>query len=188
VILQLKREAQERGVPYQVLMRMLIVEGLKTSRRQSYRPMPAREGAVRRSGPHRTKKAMLRYPVKLTREGSNTLVSFPDVPGAHTFGANKAEALARGLDALETMFMGIMSDRDAIPLPSPFKRGAFVELSTLTEAKVLLYGAMRARGIGKGELARRLDCHLPHIDRLLDLTHARSASKRLRKRASLIPG
>ncbi len=29
VILQLKHEAQERGLPYQVLMRMLIVDGLK---------------------------------------------------------------------------------------------------------------------------------------------------------------
>ena len=29
VILQLKQEAEERGLPYQVLMRMLIVEGLK---------------------------------------------------------------------------------------------------------------------------------------------------------------
>jgi predicted DNA binding CopG/RHH family protein len=29
VIQQLKKEAQARGVPYQVLMRMLIVDGLK---------------------------------------------------------------------------------------------------------------------------------------------------------------
>jgi antitoxin HicB len=65
-----------------------------------------------------------------------------------------------------------MSDREDIPLPSPVKRGAFVELPALTEAKVLLYGAMRVRGIGKAELARRMECHLPHIDRLLDLRHA----------------
>ena len=32
--------------------------------------------------------------------------------------------------------------------------------------------AMRTAGIGKAELARRLNCHLPQVDRLLDLRHA----------------
>ena len=31
---------------------------------------------------------------------------------------------------------------------------------------------MRTAGIGKAELARRLNCHLPQVDRLLDLRHA----------------
>ncbi len=31
---------------------------------------------------------------------------------------------------------------------------------------------MRAADVGKAELARRLNCHLPQIDRLLDLAHA----------------
>ena len=35
VIRQLKEEAQERGVPYQVLMRMLIIEGLKRIQKAS---------------------------------------------------------------------------------------------------------------------------------------------------------
>ncbi len=35
VILELKREAEERGLPYQVLMRMLIVDGLKRLRKAS---------------------------------------------------------------------------------------------------------------------------------------------------------
>jgi antitoxin HicB len=30
---------------------------------------------------------------------------------------------------------------------------------------------MRSSGVGKAELARRLHCHLPQIDRLLDLNH-----------------
>jgi antitoxin HicB len=115
---------------------------------------------------------MLRYPVKLTTEGKKTLVSFPDVPGVHTFGVNHEDALRRGLDALETMFIGIMRDREEIPTPSPLQRRAFVEFPALTEAKILLYQAMRARKIGKAELARRLNCHLPHVDRLIDLRHA----------------
>lgn len=115
---------------------------------------------------------MLRYPVKLEHEGGRILVSFPDVPGVHTFGADRGEALLRAVDALETMFMGMIADREEIPLPSATRRRCFVELPALTEAKILLYRTMRVVGVGKAELARRLGWHLPQVDRLLDLRHA----------------
>jgi antitoxin HicB len=116
---------------------------------------------------------MLRYPVKLGRDTNGTILAgFRDVPEAHTFGADREEALARAVDALETAFMGYIEDRRAIPKPSPFRRGTSVALPALTEAKLALYSAMRAGRIGKAELARRLTCHLPQVDRLLDLRHA----------------
>ncbi len=115
---------------------------------------------------------MLRYPVKLRREGSRILVSFPDVPGVHTYGTGRKQALPRAVDALETMLMGIIADKEDIPSPSPARGRPFVELPALTEAKIVLYRTMRARGVGKAELARRLGCHLPQVDRLLDLRHA----------------
>ena len=115
---------------------------------------------------------MLRYPVKLEREGRRILVSIPDVPSVHTFGNNQEQALTRAVDALETMFMGIIADREDIPLPSAAKGRHFVELPALTEAKILLYRTMRALGVGKAELARRLNWHMPQVDRLLDLRHA----------------
>jgi antitoxin HicB len=115
---------------------------------------------------------MLRYPVKLDREGRRVLVSFPDVPGTNTFGANREEALMRAVDTLETMFMGIIADREDIPLPSPAKNRPCVELPALAEAKILLYRTMRSLGVGKAELARRLGWHLPQVDRLLELRHA----------------
>jgi antitoxin HicB len=114
----------------------------------------------------------MKYPVKLEREGRRILVSFPDVPGVHTFGANREEALARAVDALETMFMGLIADKEEIPMPSAAKGRPCVELPALTEAKVLLYRTMRAVGVGKAELGRRLGWHLPQVDRLLDLRHA----------------
>ena len=115
---------------------------------------------------------MLRYPVKLERDSNGTvLAGFPDVPEAHTFGDDRAEALARAADALETAMMGYVENRRAIPEPSPFKRGPHVALPALTEAKLALYSAMRAERITKSELARRLNCHLPQVDRLLDLRH-----------------
>jgi antitoxin HicB len=117
---------------------------------------------------------MLIYPVKLERdERGAVMVSFPDVPGAITFGDDEQEALTRAVDALETMFMGIIADREPIPAPSRAKRGQkSVRVPVLVEAKLNLYQAMRAARVGKAELARRLNCHLPQVDRLLDLGHA----------------
>lgn len=116
---------------------------------------------------------MLRYPVKLERDTNGTiLASFPDVPEAHTFGDDREEALARGVDALETALVGYIEDRRDIPAPSAAKRRPCVALPALTEAKLALYSAMRAGQISKTELARRLNCHLPQVDRLLSLRHA----------------
>lgn len=58
-----------------------------------------------------------------------------------------------------------------IPVPRAARKAPFVTLPALTEAKLGLYTAMRDVRIGKAELARRLNCHLPQVDRLLDLRH-----------------
>lgn len=116
----------------------------------------------------------MRYPVKLTREGSDVVVSFPDLP-VHTYGADEADALAQAVDALETLFMGAIAYSEPIPDPPPVPKrfkGKRVTLPALSEAKIELYRQMLAEKIDKAELAKRLDAHLPQIDRLLDLNHA----------------
>jgi len=47
-----------------------------------------------------------------------------------------------------------------------------VTLPALSAAKLALYEAMREAGVRKADLARRLDWHMPQVDRLLDLRHA----------------
>src|SRR5260370_26329873 len=101
---------------------------------------------------------MLRYPGKLEREEKHVLASFPDVTGVFTYGKGGDEALARAVDALETMFMALIDDRKPVPESSPVKRGPYVRLPALTEAKIALYREMRSQGIGKAELARRMNC------------------------------
>jgi antitoxin HicB len=117
---------------------------------------------------------MLRYPVILKRDTNGTMrVEFPDVPEANTFGEDADEALIEAVDALESALSMYIEDRRDIPKPSPVKpRGKAVILPALTEAKLALYSTMRANRVGKAELARRLNCHLPQVDRLLDLLHA----------------
>ena len=117
---------------------------------------------------------MLRYPVILNRDTNGTIrAEFPDVPEANTFGEDADEALMQAVDALESALSMYVEDRRDIPKPSPVKaRGKAVILPALTEAKLALYSTMRANRVGKAELARRLNCHLPQVDRLLDLLHA----------------
>ena len=116
---------------------------------------------------------MLRYRVKLSKDTNDSvLAEVPDVPGAVTFGEDREEALLRAPDAIETVFIGYMADRRDIPMPRPGTRGPFATLPALTEAKLALYTAMRTAGVSKADLARRLNWHLPQVDRLLDLRHA----------------
>ncbi len=91
---------------------------------------------------------------------------------AHTFADSREECLRNALDALETAFISLMSDRHEIPEPSRIKPGMdFVTLPALAEAKVSLYREMSAVDMRKAELARRLGWHKPQVDRLLDLRH-----------------
>ena len=66
----------------------------------------------------------------------------------------------------------VIEDREPIPAPSRRRRRQSITLPALTEAKIELYRQMRASKVGKAELGRRLHCHLPQIDRLLNLNHA----------------
>ena len=117
---------------------------------------------------------MRQYPAILERDTNNSIrVEFPDVPEAHTFGEDEGEALLQAVDALETALGMYIDDRREIPPPSAVRNGMrLIALPVLAEMKIELYNAMRAARVGKAELARRLNCHLPQIDRLLDLTHS----------------
>src|SRR5664279_3753718 len=87
---------------------------------------------------------MLRYHVKLSKDTNDTILAeAPDVPGALTFGADREEALLRAPDAIETVLIGYVADRRDIPLPRATRKGPFVTLPALTEAKLALYTAMR---------------------------------------------
>ena len=114
---------------------------------------------------------MLRYPVKLTKEDGRVLVDFVDFP-AHTYGEDRDEALVRAVDALTTIIGAYMRDRHPIPPPSKRQRGPMVDVPPLMVAKVELYNAMLKQKVGKTELGRRLNWHLPQVDRVLDVNHA----------------
>jgi antitoxin HicB len=112
------------------------------------------------------------YPVILERDDNDTLlVRFLDFPEAHTYGDDPEDALAHAQDALATAIDAYIKDKRAVPPPSPRATRYRVTVPALLEAKLALYEAMREAGVGKAELARRLQCHLPQVDRLLAMTH-----------------
>jgi len=98
------------------------------------------------------------YPVVLDPEpdGSAINVSFPDVPGALTWGDDEAEALELAQDCLVTALYGYTRDGEPIPRPSPARGRPMIPVPPLVAAKLALYTAMRERGISEAELARRL--------------------------------
>jgi antitoxin HicB len=114
----------------------------------------------------------MRYPVTLTPDDNQAIVvTFPDVPGAITYGATVEEALTRAPDALLTVFDALVKDRRDLPAPSP-TRGPSIALPALETAKLALYETLRTARVSKAELGRRLDWHPTQVDRLLALTHA----------------
>lgn len=114
----------------------------------------------------------MRYPVTITNDDDQFTVTFPDVPGAVTFGETRQEALQRAQDALLTVFDAYIKDRRDIPEPSaPAKSAETVEVPALDCAKIELYRAMRDAHVGKAQLAKRLDWHLPQVDRVLKMKH-----------------
>ena len=114
---------------------------------------------------------MLAYAVKLIPDDNGTVrVTSPDFPELTTFGEDNNDALLHTVAALEEAIAARIADQEDIPKSS---KGKFqVAVSTQIALKVLLYKSMRDQGIRKAVLARRLHCHAPQVDRLLDIRHA----------------
>ena len=113
------------------------------------------------------------YPLTVELDDNGTLlVSFVDIPEAHTFTDDETQITARATDCALTALEGYIKDRRPIPTPSRELTGRAVALPPLAVAKIALYEAMRNAGVRKAELARRLRWHMPQVDRLLSLRHA----------------
>jgi antitoxin HicB len=117
---------------------------------------------------------MLRYPIKLTPDTNGSfLVTFIDIPEANSVGDDEDEALLNAQDALESALEIYFDERRPVPLPTQVKPlQACVMLPALEASKVLIWNEMLSQNIRKAELARRLNVHMPQIDRLFDIRHS----------------
>ena len=112
------------------------------------------------------------YPLNLERDEDGRVVAhIPDLPGAHTDGADEAEALTEAEDCLIAALTGCMRAGEPIPEPSPARDRPTVAVPPLVAAKLALYDALRAEGVSPAALAKRLGVTEIAVRRLLDLDH-----------------
>ena len=121
----------------------------------------------------------LDYPVQLDPEPDGGFtVSFPDFStpqqpgGGYSSGRTREEALVQAADLLETIIANHLAENWDIPAPSPAGGRPLVRLDPLTAIKVDLYRSMRAAGLTKAELARRIGIAPQRVQRLFDTNHA----------------
>ena len=117
---------------------------------------------------------MLQYPAnfKAAEEGGY-IVSYPEIPEAHTQGEDVADTMVHAADVLESALDWYLEDGRPIPAPSKPKRGQYmIELPASLSAKVLLMNEMVAQKIRPAELARRLKITPQEVTRLIDVHHA----------------
>jgi antitoxin HicB len=114
------------------------------------------------------------YAVTLSKDSNGSwLVDVPALPFVHTHGATREEALSRAVDAILTGLEMLVDDKAEIPRPLPAApaKGVAVRLSALVAAKIELHNAMLEERVGKYRLGKKLDWHLPQVDRLIDFRH-----------------
>jgi len=111
------------------------------------------------------------YRIVLAEDDNGTLlVTCPQLPIVATFGETVEAARLHAVDAMETALGSMIDDGEDIPVPDR-KPGERVALPLLTALKVNLYWALRASGMTRAELARRLGWNRESVDRLFRLDH-----------------
>lgn len=117
--------------------------------------------------------APMYYDLTLTKDDNGTwLVDVPALPHVHTFGDTKEEALERAHDAILTGLEMLVDAKQPIPaLRAKASKWAWCA-PALVAAKIALHNAMLAQKVGKYALGKKLDWHLPQVDRLVDFRHA----------------
>lgn len=110
------------------------------------------------------------YPATLEPdEDGRPVVSFPDLPGAVTDGADEAEALTEAVDCLSEALATRIAHGEEIPPPSPaLPRQHLVSPDPTIALKAALYQALRQRDMTVADLAQllQMDWHL--AARLID--------------------
>ncbi len=116
----------------------------------------------------------MKYPARFVKDkaAGGFVVTFPDVPEAITEGETLEEAMLMAEEALEAALTFYVEASRNLPRLGPLRKGMrMVPVPALSEAKFMLYDALRSAGIRKVELARRLGCSPSQVDGLLDIRH-----------------
>jgi antitoxin HicB len=106
-------------------------------------------------------------------EDGRVLVTFPDVHGAVTDGADLVEALQEAPDCLAEAIAAAMVAGEDLPEPSAAKRNqVLIPLPASIAMKAMLYMAMREQKRTNTWLAKQLQINEKEARRMLDPYHA----------------
>jgi antitoxin HicB len=119
------------------------------------------------------------YPAKFRRdEDGRWVVSFPDLPEAHTDGADRQEALLEAEDCLGSALAFRMADKQPLPRPTAIARGSVaIPVPVWLAPKLALHFELEDQGVSNAELARRLGVRETVVRRLLDPDHHSKTQK-----------
>ena len=116
---------------------------------------------------------MFTFPALFTpAEEGGFVITFPDIPEAITQAETKEEGLSIARDCLETALEFYVDRNRPIPSSSSLRGKVAISVTPMVCMKLMIHQEMIRAGVRKTELARRMDVHLPQIDRLLGLNHA----------------
>ena len=118
------------------------------------------------------------YAAALVQESDEVVVSFRDLPGCLTSGADESDALEEAQDALEEAIAGRIDDDEPIPVPSDPQPGEYlVVVPADMAAKAALTLAFRESGLTRIAFAELLRRDEKTVRRMLDPRHGTSASR-----------
>ena len=121
------------------------------------------------------------YPCKIDgneEDGDGFVVSYPDIPWAHTGGFTFKESLILAEDCLVVALSHYVDHGEELPTPSPFQDGQeLLTVQPVIAAQLDLYTAMREQGISQAELAERLGVSSAAAEKLLSLDYCTPLSQ-----------
>jgi antitoxin HicB len=111
-----------------------------------------------------------RYPFKFRRNPEGGwLISCRDLPEAISQAEGREHALQIAAGCVQAALEGRIRHDLPVPMPSPARSGEhLIDVPLETAAKAALHEAMRATGVGRSELARKLGLHEKEVRRMLD--------------------
>jgi antitoxin HicB len=118
------------------------------------------------------------FRINLTPDDNGTfLVTCPALPEVTTFGENEEDCIRNGRAAIEEAMAARIARGDEVPAVDVSRnshRGPVLltSMPLLSDLKVELYRTLKATGLTRAELARRLDWNRNSVDRLFKLDHA----------------
>ena len=137
-------------------------------------------------------RATLAYPALFEPEPEGGFtVTFPEAGIAATYGPNWDAARAQAEDMLEEAILGMIAHGEDVPWPASVPKGRrlrpSIPLPAPTAAKLEIYRAMRAEGLGAEQLAQRLGWEPVQVTRLFGrratrLDHIEAALRALGRR------